>query len=325
MSGGPARQLGPTACSFVLALLFLLPLALSQPQHGDEAQYLWSASYFGSKIAHLDFTPTSTDSISDPGWAPDEYWNITQPLGSRAIYAIAMAVGGAPAPAARRHYSPDLSTADEVASPMTLADTRLAAIACAAIGFALISLRLGWAGLAIAAAMLAIPQARSDFARAWAEGPLLLGLGLAVASYGTRWFSAAAGVAASFKLTALALWPLVLLGRPANRSPVRRLLDLLIAGAVWVLVTPPAWYGGGPFYLLVMLAGRRIEYARQSIDVGGPLGFYVPSRYLWPAELALLLGAAWLTPRLLVRLKAAAGRRLSPPGAAASCLTLPES
>lgn len=45
---------------------------------------------------------------------------------------------------------------------------------------------------------------RDDLARAWAEVPVLLGFGQCAATYRTRWFAVARGLAAIFKLTALA-------------------------------------------------------------------------------------------------------------------------
>jgi hypothetical protein len=300
--------------AFVVAITVLIPVALSEPQHGDEAQYLWSAGYYGARIAHLDFGP-GTDELSDPGWAPPSYWNLTQPMGARAVYALTMGLTRTPAPPVRNHYSPSTSPADELVDPRTLLATRLAAVFCAALGFSFIALRLGWRGTAVAVLLLTLPQVRGDLARAWAEGPLLLGFGLATLSYGTKWFALAAGLAATFKLTALPLWGLVFLTTPIGRSKVRHVLGLLASAAVWTALTPPAWFSGGPSFLKPMLIDRILEFHAQAGTFAGQAGYYFPSRYAWPLELAGLLVAFVVIPRWWGSVRAGALRHLQKAGA----------
>jgi hypothetical protein len=287
-------RLLPGLIAGLLSLAALLPVVATQPQHGDEAQYIWSSAYYGSKIAHLDFRAGSSDPVSDPGWAPASYWNVTQPMGSRAIYALALGLAQAEIPEPRSHYSPEDSAPDELVAPRTLEVARFAGVACAALGFALIALRLGWRGL-VPLALLGLPQARSDLARAWAEGPLLLGFGLAMMFYGRRGFAVVAGLATTFKLTALGLWPLVFLQASFGRSPARRLLGVGVSAAVWTLLTPSAWFGAGPVYLVLMLLDRQREYARSAAAAGG---VFAPGRYWWPVELGILLAIACALPKL---------------------------
>ena len=69
----------------------------------------------------------------------------------------------------------------------------------------------------------------------------------------------------------------------------------------WSALTPPSWFGGGPLYLGTMLVARANEFHTQTVnqafqsDVLGA----VPTRYLWPIELMLLILAAYLIPRVL--------------------------
>jgi hypothetical protein len=225
-------------------------------------------------------------------------------MGSRFLYALVLAATGLPAPdrpfilgdPARR--GPDTAVATD-----TLHALRLAAIACVATGFGLLALRLRWRGVVAAALVLAIPHAREDLARAWAEGPLVLGFGLCAVAFGTRRFALACGVAASFKLTALAAWPLLLWPRASGRSRAAGLLAVPVAVAVWTLLTPPAWFLLGPPYLVAMVLNRQAEHAGQSVHLGGDLGLFLPSRYLLPLELGAALGLAWLAGRAWARLR----------------------
>jgi hypothetical protein len=106
---------------------------------------------------------------------------------------------------------------------------------------------------------LMLPNVREDLSRAWAEGPLLLGFGICAFAYRSRWFGPACGVAATFKLTALGLWPLLLLRRAHGGARFGPTVGLLAALLVWTILTPPAWYGYGPGYLVHMVVDRATE------------------------------------------------------------------
>ncbi len=290
----------PALVSFVAAVCLLWPYAATLPQHDDEAQYGWSAAYYAGKLARLDFHPAGSDRLTDPGWDPLSPWSLTQPMGARFVYGLALRLTGAPVPSQPRLFVGNQDPPPEtLLSPATLHALRVTGLLCAALGLALFSLRLGWRGLIVTGGLLVAPWARADLARAWAEGPLLLGFGLCAVAYGTRWFAPACGLAATFKLTALGLWPLLLLrdptGRPRRPAPLRALLPAALA---WALLTPPSWFLGGPLYLPFMLVDRVLEHNTQSSD-----GFFFASRYAWPFLLLLALGAAWMQPRLTARLR----------------------
>lgn len=310
------KRLAAAGLAFLLALVAILPYTFrvapvpaefvlsadgdqagwnqSGDPHGwspDEDEYGWSAAYFGGRLAHLDFSPGDGD--SDPGWSPSTYWALTQPMATRLVYAIAMGTTDAPAPAARPVFEPVrplVWRADQarVLDPETRLRLRFVATLCAAAGLALIAWRLQWWGLIASVVFLGLPHVRSDLALAWAEGPLLLGLGLSIAGLGRRWFGAAVGLAAGFKLTALGLWPLLLIPGANGRGRYGPLRGLLYALAVWTFLEPPSWFAGGPLYLRFMLHMRVLNEFTQSTQ----FGMYVPARYLWPAELLLLVGLA---------------------------------
>jgi hypothetical protein len=172
----------------------------------------------------------------------------------------------------------------------TLAASRLAAVMCSAFGLALVAARLGWIGAIVAGLLLALHAERHDLALAWAEGPLLLGFGLCTATWGTRYFPIAAGIATTFKLTALPLW-LVGFHKRANGG-MWPLLAPVLAYLTWILLTPPSWFGGGPLFLIGMLVQRRFEYADQTAAMPGMWGLFLPSRYVWPLELGTMLALA---------------------------------
>ncbi|HVC35223.1 MAG TPA: hypothetical protein VNL16_17045, partial [Chloroflexota bacterium] len=275
------KAIAPALVAFLLALAALVPAALTVPVHEDERQYVWTGAYYFGKLTHLDFRTTGSDSYTDPGWAPVDFWPLTQPMGTRFVFGTAMAVAGVPAPALPYSYGDAALQGPATEIPAeTLPVVRLAAVLCAALGFALVAKRLGWRGTAAAALVLAMPFSREDLARAWAEGPLMLGLGLCTLAYGTRWFSPACGVAATFKLTALGLWPLALL-KAANGGRYGA-LGIPIAAVVWSALTPSSWFLLGPVYLLPMLADRFVEYRSASQTYPGPFGIYFPTRYLVP-------------------------------------------
>ncbi len=290
------------ACAFLFSFLVLLPGTTQVARHGDESQYVWSAGYFTGKLLSWDWSRSGTDPVGDPGWAPQSYWALTQPMGTRFVYGLAMAVTGQAPPAHPVTTGGNGQTREADIAPGALAATRTAAVLCAALAFAVLAGRLGWSGFA-AVAILLVPDAREDLSRAWAEGPLLLGLALAIAACGTRWFAPACGLAATFKLTALGLWPLVFLAHPLGRSRFARLLGLAPAALTWSLLTPPSWHFGGPLYLGAMLANRATEQAYLSEVYGGPLGAFFPNRYALPLEVFGIIGLAWMTGRLALALR----------------------
>jgi hypothetical protein len=258
----------------------------------DEDEYGWSAAYYGSRAARLDLSPGAGG--SDPGWSPNTYWAVTQPMGTRFLFAAALGISGAEAPARRpalQQAAPRewLADTETMLAPSTRLVLRIAAVVCAALGLALVAWRLSWWGLAAAGLFLALPNVRSDLALAWAEGPLLLGIGICIAGYGRRWFGAALGLAASFKLTALGLWPLLFApGAGHGRRPVLR--AAISALAVWTLLDPPSWFAGGPAFLGAMLRVRMLNELAQNES----FGLYAPARYQWPAQLLVLVGLALL-------------------------------
>ena len=83
--------------------------------------------------------------------------------------------------------------------------------------------------------------------------------------------------------------PATLRVMPAGRTLV------VATVATWVLLTPPSWYRDGPGLILSLAGVRVAEYsAGQSADGG----LFIPARYIWPFELAVLLCATvWISRR----------------------------
>ena len=294
------RRVIPVVVSFCLALAVLVPAIAVVPVHNDERQYVWTAHYFTSKLLHLDLRTKGTNSYTDPGWAPVDFWPLTQPMGTRFVYGLTMAIFHVPAPALPYSYGDRaLQGADTQIPAETLPIVRLASVLCAAVGCALFTIRLGWRGVALTVITLLAPGVRDNVSRALAEGPLLLGFGLCALTYGTRWFAPMCGVAATFKLTALGLWPLTLVRRAngGHHGP----LGLPIAALAWTALTPPSWFLLGPFYLLPMLADRIKEYSSLSEQYPGPFGLFFPDRYYLPFVVLLALGIVLVAPRVLKR------------------------
>jgi hypothetical protein len=67
-----------------------------------------------------------------------------------------------------------------------------------------------------------------------------------------------------------------------------------------MLFMPPSWFGGGPFHLVTMI-DHRVGQFRGQAESYGEGGIFLPARYLWPFELALLLGIGWAVQRLLAK------------------------
>ena len=292
------RRFAPVLAALLITVVALVPSAVSLPQHDDENHYAWTAAYYGGKLAHLDFRPDSSDPGLDPGWDPFSQWALTQPMGARLVYALALGVTHSSPPALPLDLDDPSAHLSEIAVPdSTLLVLRLTSVLCAALGFALFAVKWGWRGAA-PLVLLAIPDTRADLARAWAESPLLLGFGVCAIAYGTRWFAAACGLAATFKLTALGLWPVVFWKGAIGHSRLAHVLGLAVAVAIWCLLTPPSWYAGGPLDLVLMLMDRQFENGRQAAAMGSPDGVFFPTRYLLPFEIALVLAAVWLAPRV---------------------------
>jgi hypothetical protein len=306
------QRLLPAIIVCLMAIAALLPGVRTVPQHGDEADYALIGTYYAVRLAHLDFSPVSRDLQVDPGWDPRGIWALTQPMGTRLLYAAVLGATGQPAP--RRQWDYLNGPAPEARlKPEALLAVRLAAIVCAALGLAAIALRFRWKACAAAFLFLLIPHVRADLTRGWAEGPLLLGCGLCVLAFGTRWFGVACGLAATAKLTALGFWPLLLWPRSTGVKRWASVIGLGSASAVWTAMTPPSWFAGGPIYLPIMIVARLVNYFEQSSMVGLPSyegvgGCFLPTRYFLPIEYAGLLmlisGLVWFWQHRRVRIPA---------------------
>jgi hypothetical protein len=279
-------------------------------QHPDEDQYAWSAGYYRNLISKGDFSLRAR-SFQDPRWDPHSYWG--RAMGTRYVYAIAAAVTGAKTPSIPYSFSdPSHQTSQTRMDRTSLLRLRLFGLLCAIGGSWLIGRRFGWSGAAAIVAILAIPEGWTDFARAWAEGPLLLGFGLTAVAWRTRWSPAAIGLASTFKLTAIGLWPLLLMRGAAGR--MRRRFSILLALGVWTLFTPPSWGALGPLNVALLVHARVSEYQNTSATQSG---LFAPSRYLWPFELVLVLAVAEAVKRRVAwrgKVRAIARSIRRPPG-----------
>lgn len=293
--------------AFALTLGFVLPGIVTVPQHGDEGHYALTAVYYGGKVARLDFSPVSRG-IYDPGWSPQSDWASTQADGTRFLFALVLGATGQPAPKKFFDFSTAQQPRDTMLAPGALFALRLTAIMCAAAGFGLMALRLGWKSVVATGLVLLIPHVPPDLTRAWAEGPLILGAGLCVLAFGTRWFGVARGLATTVKLTALGFWPLLLFPRANGGGRWAPVLGICSAALTWTLLTPQSWFARGPLYIVTMLTVRQKYYHVQTTLLGKPgfegvAGIFLPTRYLIPFELAaafgLVFGAVWLQRRLV--------------------------
>jgi len=288
-------RVAPAAVAFAIFAAVMAPRVTTTPKHPDEDQWVWAAGYYTTLALHGDFRPRGPDRWSDPRWDPRSYWGVTQ--GTPWLQGLALQITpGTSAPA--RPYSftdPAFQGPDTAVDLHTLRVLRLFAVLWGAIGAALIAVRFRWVGTAAIAILTVLPGNVESFTRVWAEGPLLLGLGLCAVAWGWRWFPVVLGAVTTTKLTMLGLWPLVFW----RRSHGRRIwvACLLLLGS-WMLFMPPSWFGGGPFHLVTMI-DHRVGQFRGQAESYGEGGIFLPARYLWPFELALLLGIGWAVQRLL--------------------------
>jgi hypothetical protein len=300
------RRATPALLTLAVSLAVLIPAAIQpRAQHSDEAEYVWAATYYGHRVADFDFS-RGDGSFDDPGWSPNVYWTSASTFGTYYIYAIALGLTGQPGPRMPHSFTDPRPPGPETQVPSrSLEIARLAAALCAALGLALITRRLGWQGLVATTLFLAAPNVRGDLTRAWAEGPLLLGFGLCASAFGTRWFGVACGVATTFKLTALGLWPLILWRR--TNGGLSRVKAALLAAVTWTLLVPPSWWALGPLYFVQAIRFRASQFEGQSgsnlADVHD--GVFLPSRYLLQIELLAALALAFALSFAMRRIRVA--------------------
>jgi hypothetical protein len=287
----------PAVLAAMLTVVVVHPQTAIPIQHGDESIYQWKAAYFWGNLLRGRI-PAGDGSYENPGFDPWHFWAIEQPFGSHLYYALVMLITGAKPPARPHDWFPNGAFQPKVLPDERIPDAtipRTGAVFAAAIGLSLIAWRFRWWGLAAVATFLHLPNVRYDLALAWAEGPMLLGFGLRALTYGTRYFPAACGLAASFKLTGLALWLLLL--RRGSCGPGAMWGTAMLAPLMWTAVNPPAWFSLlGPLYLLAHTYFRLFTYVHQTTLFDDAFGLFLPSRYLLPfALLASLTFAASLS------------------------------
>src|SRR5262249_57716841 len=140
--------------------------------------------------------------------------------------------------------------------------------------------------------------------------------GLCAVTYGRRAFAGAAGFAAALKLTAMGVWPFLLVRRSAGK--LTRVQAVVIALAVWTVLNPQSWIAGGPIYISAMWTDRYKEWDGQTETYGGPLGAFFPSRYQWPVELAVVLLISLAAEQVVRRLQVRRLRAVATPDATRS-------
>ena len=301
------RCLNPPAIAAALFLMIGSYGVFVTPDHRDEDVYVWASAYLMHQLATHDTSFTPDDEYSDPHWYWNSHWVLGMGTSTRLVYGAGLVLTpGTEAP--QLPYSWEIARfqgPNTIVAPRTRTVMRFVAVLCGALGIALIARRFRWAAVIGAAVILFVPGGIATFSRAWAEGPLLLGFGLCAAAYGTRWFAPALGLALTFKLNALLLWPLVFLRR-ARVIPLWQALVAMVG--VFMLLTPPSLVQGGPIYIKRLIEYRLHFWSLQSSEKA-----FLPSRYFWPFELAAVLAGAWLVSRLLAHRRGLRAVREAPP------------
>jgi hypothetical protein len=225
-------------------------------------------------------------------------------MGARLIFGATIGVLHLPTPASPFAYTvAERRTNGQLLPEETLRALRVVAVAATAIGLALLAWRCGPQAASGLVLFLVIPQIRDDLTRAWAEGPLMLSFGLCALATRSRTSGITCGLAAATKLTGLVTWPILLFSVTSGRTRGARLGQLGAAIATWTLLTPPAWFAGGPLFLGTMILHRLDEHAAQA-RIFGAGWLWVPTHYVLPLELVacLLFGlgvsrVAWMLER----------------------------
>lgn len=290
---------------FAFTVIFLLNEVSTTDQHGDEKMYVWKSGYYANRILSWNFS-SGTHEYLDPGFNPLTFWAWEQPFGSHFIYAITMGVTSSPYPEVPYSYvDPNYQSTETMIPQKTLLTTRSAASVCAAIGMSLITMRFGLEAILPVVVLVLIPSTRDSFSRAWAEGPLMLGFGLCAITFRSRWFPIALGIATSFKLTSLSLWPLLLVsGSCGKEFQWRRSISIIASLLVFSSMTPISWFYLGPLYIVVLILYRFFSWHQQSLTIPTFNGIFFPPRYAWPFELlGLLLISHYLFKLLTKRWK----------------------
>lgn len=275
---------------FIVSLFILVNNISDRDQHGDEKIYIWKSGYYGNRIISWNFSP-GTNNFSDPGFNPSSFWAWEQPFGSHIIYALTMGITSSPPPALPYSYEdPNYQSPETLIPHKTLLTTRSTAALCAALGMSLLTMRFGWEAIFPLIILLAIPSTRDSFSRAWAEGPLMLGFGLCAISFRSRWFPYALGIATSFKLTALGLWPLLMMADSCGKEfRWRKPISIVTSLLVFSFLNPISWFFLGPLFIIIIIIFRILTWYQQSNAFPTFQGIFFPPRYAWPFELLGLL------------------------------------
>ncbi len=290
------------AITSIFFCVYLFPTVWSEPSFVDENFYSWSGHYYFSRLIRLDFQAVGSDHKTDPGWDPNNAWSYEAPVGFRLVYGALMQVLSLAPPAEPFDWDNRLQPETLGFVPReTLVPLRLAALMASAVGLGALAYRFGRPGSYAAVLVFVAAVQPHDLTRVMAEPPLLLALGACVLSFGTPLFAVAAALAASCKLTALALWPLMTWPKAVGVKGWRLLVMPFITAGLWTLLNPPSWFAGGPFYLLTMMRERQIGYVEGSVTFASSK-LYWPSWYGVPWAYLLAIVIASALPRLALRL-----------------------
>ena len=291
------RRWLPPVVAVALTLAALLPGSLTAAQFCDESWYLWGGHYYGQRVLALDYHTPGTDAFTDPGWTMDRDRVLSAPLGVQLYYAGVAALLGAPSLTVPFDadegcwIESDPAQSEAVIPARTLLAGRIASVLASVVGITALAVRFGWAGTVAAGLLLLMPNVTQTLSIVMAEGPLVMGLGLSLLAFGSPWFPLALALAANMKLTALALWPLLLWPGASGRI---RLWAVPAVALAWSVLNPASWGDGGPLYLLQMVSYRVEAQAQANAIIGG---YYLPLWYLIPLQYALVIGVALLLPR----------------------------